>query len=99
MIVSILKENIDLIPILNQIIQEKKNISYKENIKVLSLKQFLEFSGLSGKKHTLSKEELIILSKINEYVDLANDALSSDKKLNKLVESEKDYRELLKNFN
>jgi len=47
----------------------------------------------------LSKEELIILSNINEYVDLANDALSSDKKLNKLVESEKDYRELLKNFN
>lgn len=99
MIVSILKDNNDLIPILNQIIQDKKNISFKENIKVLSLEQFLEFLGLTGKRKSLSKEEVKILSNINEYVDLANEALSSDKNLNKLVELEKDYRELLKNFN
>ncbi|NGX49945.1 MAG: hypothetical protein K940chlam5_01554 [Candidatus Anoxychlamydiales bacterium] len=99
MIVSILKDNNDLLPILNQIIQDKKNISFKENIKVLSLEQFLEFLGLTGKIKSLSKEKVKILSNINEYVDLANEALSSDKKLNKLVELEKDYRELLKNFN
>ncbi len=79
--------------------KDKKNISFKENIKVLSLEQFLKFLGFTGKKTTLSKEEVIILSNINEYVDLANEALSSDKKLNKLVELEKDYRDLLKNFN
>ncbi len=99
MIVSILKDNNDLIPILNQIIKDKKNISFKENIKILSLEQFLEFLGLTGKRKSLSKEEVEILSNINEYVDLANEALSSDKILNKLVELEKDYRELLKNFN
>ncbi len=99
MIVSILKENNDLIPILNQTIQNKKNISFKENIRVLSMEQFLEFLGLMGKENNLSKEKVIILSNINEYVDLANEALSSDKKINKLVELEKDYRELLKNFN
>lgn len=99
MIVSILKDNNELIPILNQIIQEKKKISFKENIKVLSLEQFLEFLCLTGKRKRLSKEEVKILSNINEYVDLANEALSSDIKLNKLIELEKDYRELLKNFN
>ena len=86
-------------PILNQIILDKKNINFKNNIKVLSLEQFLEFLGLTGKRKILSREEKKILSNINEYVDLANDALSSDKKLNKLIGLEKDYRELLKDFN
>ncbi len=96
-IVSILKNNHDLGD-LNKIIQDTSDIDFRENIKVITFMQFLEFMGLKKGK-SLSKDETKILTDFIKHVDLANEALISDERLNELIELEKNYRELLQDFN
>ena len=50
------------------------------------------------KGKSLSKDEAEILSDFTHHVDLANEALASDDKLNELIELTKKYRDLLQNF-
>jgi len=86
-IVSILKNHHDLID-LNDLIQDTDDIDFRENIKVITFVQFLEFLGLKETKY-LSNNEIKILSDFNQHVDLANDSLISDESLNELIELEK----------
>ncbi len=97
-IVSFVKNNENAVLGLNNSIQRTKGISYKKNIKVLTVEEYLNFLGYYSSKFN-SLEELKWFNKINKYVKLANDALESEDLIPKIVKKEKKYRKLLEKIN
>lgn len=78
-----------------EIAQFSSDIKFKYYIKILSFKEFLAFLDLFHDVvnwRLLSNEEKAILTKYNNFFNLANDATDSEANLNKLIEIGEKYR-------
>ena len=95
------KENKSLLQEIRNLIQNIKDIIFREHVKVINFGQYLEFLNLIEPINSwkiLSENEKNILQKFTYIIDLISDAFNSDEKLNKLIELSNHYKEQLYSY-
>ncbi len=84
---------------MNQLILKHDDIDYKDHVQIITLDEYLMFLSLKfgiNNWRTSSNQEKEIILRIYKLINLANDALYSDDKLNKLIKLSKHHKKALK---